>query len=300
MRVFGLASVVSVAFAAACVGNPATAAPLVMMFERTTDVSSNELAFRHYADNDSMVANTTSQPDAFSPINIASTFDSTGLTWDGTQFITMFERNTDVSSNELAFRFYADIDSMVANTTSRPDAFSAINIASTFNTSGLAWDGTQFIMMFERTTDVSTNELAFRFYADVDSMIANTTSRPDAFSTINVASTFDSRGLTWDGSQFIMMFERNTDVSNNEIAFRYYNNIDSMIANTTSRPDAFSTINVASTFNSSGLTAYGYDTGEHSAIPLPAPVAALGTAIVMLGGLRARARARRQGATCAA
>jgi hypothetical protein len=42
-----------------------------------------------------------------------------------------------VATNELAFRTYATLADLVANQPSAPDQFSAINIASTFDTSGL-------------------------------------------------------------------------------------------------------------------------------------------------------------------
>ena len=121
---------------------PATAASFTIMFERNTDVSANELAFRTYATFGDMVTNQPSGADQFSPINIAAGFDTAGLTWDGTQFIVMFERNTDVATNELAFRTYATFGDMVANQPSGADQFSPINIAAGFDTSGLmaVWD----------------------------------------------------------------------------------------------------------------------------------------------------------------
>ena len=63
---------------------PATAASFTIMFERNTDVSANELAFRTYATFGDMVANQPSGADQFSPINIAAGFDTSGLmaVWD--------------------------------------------------------------------------------------------------------------------------------------------------------------------------------------------------------------------------
>ncbi len=58
---------------------PAAAATYTIMFERNTDVSTSELAFRTYASFADLVANIPSGPDQFSPINIAANFDTSGL-----------------------------------------------------------------------------------------------------------------------------------------------------------------------------------------------------------------------------
>jgi hypothetical protein len=178
---------------------PVTATFITMFEQNTEDVATNELVFRTYATFDDMADNLPSAPDRISPINIASSFDTSGLTWDGTQFIVMFEQNTeDVATNELVFRTYATFDDMADNLPSAPDRISPINIASSFDTSGLAWDGTQFIVMFEQNTeDVATNELVFRTYATFDDMADNLPSAPDRVSPINIASSFDTSGLAW-------------------------------------------------------------------------------------------------------
>jgi hypothetical protein len=124
--------------AAASAASPVAAAPLVTMFERDDDVAENELVFRFYDDLDALRTNTPSQPDAVSPIDIAPNFSTTGLTWDGSQFIVMFERDDDVAINELLFRFHDDLDALRTNTLSQPDAASPIDIASSFSTTGLA------------------------------------------------------------------------------------------------------------------------------------------------------------------
>lgn len=120
----------------------AEAAPVRVMFERDADVADNELVFRSYASFDDMADNLPSGPDRVSPINISGVFSTTGLTWDGQQYVVMFERDADVADNELVFRTYADFDDLVHNLPSGPDRVSPINISGVFSTTGLAFEWT--------------------------------------------------------------------------------------------------------------------------------------------------------------
>jgi hypothetical protein len=270
---------------------PVTATFITMFEQNTEDVATNELVFRTYATFDDMADNLPSAPDRISPINIASSFDTSGLTWDGTQFIVMFEQNTeDVATNELVFRTYATFDDMADNLPSAPDRISPINIASSFDTSGLTWDGTQFIVMFEQNTeDAATNELVFRTYATFDDMADNLPSAPDRVSPINIASSFDTSGLAWDGTQFIVMFEQNTeDVATNELVFRTYATFDDMADNLPSAPDRVSPINIASSFDTSGLAWVPGDGGGVGTAPEPATFALLGLGLAGLAVSRGR------------
>jgi hypothetical protein len=270
---------------------PVTATFITMFEQNTEDVATNELVFRTYATFDDMADNLPSAPDRISPINIASSFDTSGLTWDGTQFIVMFEQNTeDVATNELVFRTYATFDDMADNLPSAPDRISPINIASSFDTSGLTWDGTQFIVMFEQNTeDAATNELVFRTYATFDDMADNLPSAPDRISPINIASSFDTSGLAWDGTQFIVMFEQNTeDVATNELVFRTYATFDDMADNLPSAPDRVSPINIASSFDTSGLAWVPGDGGGVGTAPEPATFALLGLGLAGLAVSRGR------------
>ena len=119
------------------VGGPASATPFQAMFERDADSADLELAFRSYADLDGLLNDAPSQSDVFSPINIAPAYSTTGITWDGTQFIVMFERDADSVDLELAFRFYADLDGLLSDAPSQSDVFSPINIAPAYSTTGL-------------------------------------------------------------------------------------------------------------------------------------------------------------------
>ncbi|MCP5438448.1 MAG: hypothetical protein H6960_09835 [Chromatiaceae bacterium] len=245
----------------------AFAQPFGLMFERDNDVASNELGFNTYATYaDILTANATSS--TFSNINVNAPFSTTGITWDGSQFIVMFERDNDVTSNELGFNTYATYaDILTANATS--STFSNINVNAPFSTTGITWDGSQFIVMFERDNDVTSNELGFNTYATyADILTANATS--STFSNINVNAPFSTTGITWDGSQFIVMFERDNDVTSNELGFNTYATYaDILTANATS--STFSNINVNAPFSTTGIYFVGDDQGDQQ-VPGPTPI----------------------------
>jgi hypothetical protein len=206
-------------------------------------------------------------------------------------YSVMFERTTDaVGGAELAFRTYASFADVLANIPSGADTFSPINIAGIFNTTGLTWDGSQYVQMFERTTDAAGGaELAFRTYATFADVLANIPSGPDTFSPINIAGIFDTTGLTWDGSQYIQMFERTTDAAGGaELAFRTYATFADMLANITSGPDTFSPINIAGIFNTTGLASEWQPNGGGNAIPEPGALALLGLGLLALTASRRR------------
>lgn len=101
----------------------AEAAPVRVMFERDADVADNELVFRSYASFDDMADNLPSGPDRVSPINISGVFSTRGLTWDGQQFVVMFERDADVADNELVFR--SKVKTLIEDRVSRAGGMTA-------------------------------------------------------------------------------------------------------------------------------------------------------------------------------
>jgi len=115
----------------------AIAEPFGIMFESDqNEIGGSELAFNSYASlADILGANATSS--VFSDINVNAPFSTTGITWDGSQFIVMFESDqNEIGGSELAFNTYASLaDILDASATS--SMFSDINVNAPFTTSGL-------------------------------------------------------------------------------------------------------------------------------------------------------------------
>ena len=257
------------------------------MFEHDADTTGgSELAFNTYPSLADVLADTngTSQ---FSTINVNPVFSTTGITRDGSQFIVMFEHDADTTGgSELAFNTYPSLADVLAdtNTTSQ---FSTINVNPVFSTTGITWDGSQFIVMFEHDADTTGgSELAFNTYPSLADVLAgtNTTSQ---FSTINVNPVFSTTGITWDGSQFIVMFEHDADTTGgSELAFNTYPSLADLLAgtNTTSQ---FSTINVNPVFSTTGLwTVQNVSPTGETPLPAALPLFASGLGAMGLLGWR--------------
>jgi hypothetical protein len=193
----------------------------------------------------------------------------------------MFETtDDDEAGDELAFVSYPEFDSMIDGV-GGTSQFSQINVNPFFNTTGLTFDGSNFIVMFETIDDEEAgDELAFVSYPSFESMIAGV-GGISIFSQINVNPFFDTTGLTWDGSNYIIMFETiDDDEAGDELAFVSYPSFESMIAGL-GGTSQFSQINVNPFFNSTGLMAVvDFDGGgEPPPVPLPPALA------LMLAGL---------------
>ena len=121
-----LRTLVVLGMAAGLSTGPAAAASYTVMFERNTDVSANELAFRTYATFGDMAANLPSGGDQFSPINIGAGFDTSGLTGTITAATVRYFLPEDTFfswTGSETFRVY--------DVTTSASALSAFNIGAT-------------------------------------------------------------------------------------------------------------------------------------------------------------------------
>jgi hypothetical protein len=275
---------------------PAGAVPFTLMFERDDDVVDDaELIFRSHTSFDDLVGN-ADPSDAISPIDIASNFSTTGLTFDGLRHIVMFERDDDVVDDaELIFRVYDSFDDMLGNV-DPTDFISPIDIASNFSTTGLTFDGLRYILMFERDDDVVDDaELIFRVYDSFDDMLGNVV-LSDFISPIDIASNFSTTGLTWDGSRYVLSFERDDDVVDDaELIFRSHTSFENLVGNA-DFSDAISAIDIASNFSTTGLMAHvDFNAGPPppAPVPLPPALALMAAALAGLAGFGGGVRRRR-------
>ncbi len=143
-------------------------------------------------------------------------------------------------------------------------------------------------LMFERDANSgSGTELAFNSYASYADVLAGT-AVASQFSLIDVAGSFSTTGITRDGSDFLLMFERDTNSgSGTELAFNRYSSYADLLAGT-AVASQFSLIDVAGSFSTTGLLIEPGDPGPMAPVPLP------GAALLMLGGLGALAAAARR------
>ena len=257
----------------------ANAGPFGIMFESDQDkIGGSELAFNTYASL-ADILDSTATLSTFSDINVSAPFSTTGITWDGSQFIVMFESDQDkIGGSELAFNTYASLADIL-DATATLSTFSDINVSAPFSTTGITWDGSQFIVMFESDQDkIGGSELAFNTYASLADIL-DATATLSTFSDINVSAPFSTTGITWDGSQFIVMFESDQDkIGGSELAFNTYASLADIL-DATATLSTFSDINVSAPYTSSGL----YFVPPQGQLPVPEPPTLTLIAPLLLG-----------------
>jgi len=143
-----------------------------------------------------------------------------------------------------------------------------------------------FIVMFESdANEIGGSELAFNTYATFNDILdANATS--STFSDINVNAPFSTTGITWDGSQFDVMFESvANEIGGSELAFNTYATLNDILdANAMS--STFSDINVNAPFSTTGI----YTVPSAASVPEPSTLAIF---CLGLAGLSFATRGRR-------
>jgi hypothetical protein len=94
----------------------------------------------------------------------------------------------------LAFSTYPTMADLLAGTNGLSQ-FSAIDVNAAFSTTGITWDGSQFLVMFESDADrPGGSELAFSTYPTMADLLAGTNGLSQ-FSAIDVNAAFSTTGL---------------------------------------------------------------------------------------------------------
>ena len=128
-----------------------------------------------------------------------------------------------------------------------------------------------FGIMFESDqNEIGGFELAFNTYASLADIL-DATATSSTFSDINVNAPFSTTGITWDGSQFIVMFESDqNEIGGSELAFNTYASLTDIL-DATATSSTFSDINVNAPFSTTGI--YFVDDGRgDQPVPEPAPI----------------------------
>ena len=278
---------------------PALAGPLRLLFERDVDgPGGTELAINTYPSFADFFAGTnfTSQ---FSAINVNAPYSVGGITWDGTAYQVLFERDIDgPGGTELAINTYPTLADFFAGT-NFTSQFSAINVNSPYSVGGITWDGIAYRVLFERDIDTAGGtELAINSYATLaDFFSGNALS--SQFSSINVNAPYSVGGFAYDANGYHVLFERDEDSAGGiELAINSYATLADFFAGT-NFTSQFSTINVNAPYSVHGFLiepdaegdpGTGNDpgsddpggSGDPNTVPEPDPLALLATATAAL------------------
>ncbi len=241
---------------------PAAALPLRVLFERDVDSAGGiELAINSYPSFADFFAGTnfTSQ---FSNINVNAPYSVGGITWDGTAYRVLFERDADSPGGiELAINSYPTLADFFAGT-NFTSQFSTINVNAPYSVGGITWDGTAYRVLFERDVDSPGGiELAINSYPTLADFFAGT-NFTSQFSVINVNAPYSVGGFAHDADGYHVLFERDVDgPGGTELAINSYPTLADFFAGT-NFTSQFSSINVNSPYSVRGLLIEPEDGGE--------------------------------------
>ena len=279
MRTLGLA-LAATAFCAS-----AASAPVRVLFERDVDsAAGTEVFIGTYASHAAVLSHTLTSLEA-SALDVNAAFSIAGLTFNGSGYHMLFERNVDSGAGtELFVGTYASYADLVSNTLSSLEA-SAIDINPAFSVRGLTFDGAAYHVLFERDVDSGAGtELFVGTYASYADILTSTLAALDA-SAIDINPAFSVAGFDFDGSVYRILFERNADSgAGTELFVGVYGSLADVLASSLSSLDA-SSIDINPAFS-----VRGYATEWRAATPVPAPATGW---LVLAAGLGALAACRR-------
>ncbi|MDH5586833.1 MAG: PEP-CTERM sorting domain-containing protein [Nitrospirota bacterium] len=110
-----------------------------VQLESEADVGSNEvlyIAYNSFTD----LTGSIEAGSFFSPVNISGAYSTTGLAYDGSQYIVQLESEADVGSNEVLYITYNSFTDLTGSIEAG-SFFSPVNISGAYSTTGLAYDG---------------------------------------------------------------------------------------------------------------------------------------------------------------
>ncbi|MHC4955160.1 MAG: PEP-CTERM sorting domain-containing protein [Planctomycetota bacterium] len=188
------------------------------------------------------------------------------------QFVQAFERDADSRLDFRTFNTLSDLTSGSGAFQGTLDLYS-----SAWSLGGLAHDGTQFVQVFERDAD---SRLDFRTFAT----LADLTSGNGTFlGTLDLySSAWSLGGLAHDGTQFVQVFERDSD---SRLDFRTFATLADLISGSGT---FLGTLDLYSSAWSLGGLAYEKETA--GPIPEPSILVLLGLGALVLSRRRRRSR----------
>ncbi len=186
---------------------------------------------------------------------LVSVFVLCGLssTTHATSVHVMLETNAD-TANDLSTWTYGSIDDIISNTIGGLDV-SDISVSPAYSTTGITHDSEGYRIMFEKDADNGGFlELGFLSYENYDDLVDDKNSKL-AFTGVGVSSGYSTTGITFDGGEYHVMYERDTDILNgfHELAIGSFGSFDDIITNTFSN-FAYTSINVITGYSTTGIT----------------------------------------------
>jgi|GEM_PF-3484401 len=271
------------------------ATSILVQFESEVDLPSGsnmEVLYHTYDTFTDLVSfNLTSS--TFSPVDLIGTYSTTGLAFDGSQYIVQFESEVDLPSGsnmEVLYHTYDTFADLVSFNLAS-STFSPVDIIGTYSTTGIAFDGSQYIVQFESEVDLpsgSNMEVLYHTY-DTFADLVSFTLASSTFSPVDLIGTYSTTGLAFDGSQYIVQFESEVDLpsgSNMEVLYHTYDTFADLVSFNLAS-STFSPVDIIGTYSTTGLA---FDGNTAGAIPEPSTLALMALGLAGLGYRRHRSK----------
>jgi len=207
-----------------------------------------------------------------------------------TTFDLLAESDTDaVTGSEVFLASYDSLADLLGGTTAS-GSFTQIGIGSGFGIGGLAYDGSQFHLLLESDTDAVVGSEVFLASYDSLADLLGGTAASGSFTQVGIGSDFSVGGLAYDGSQFHLLLESDTDaVTGSEVFLASYDSLADLLSGTTAS-GSFTQVGIGSGFGIGGLAAVD-DAGGNIVRAVPEPLtAALGLMGLGVLGMATRRR----------
>jgi len=229
----------------------------IQVFERNTNA---DLSFFTYDNLPDMVTGWGAANGHDSANGVWSTaWSLAGVSYDGTQYIQAFEKDANA---DLSIFTYATYEDMVTGWSAASGHHTAIGVWDPdWSMVGVAFDGSQYIQVFERNTNA---DLSFFTYDSFGDMVTGWSARSGHYAANGVWSTsWSMAGVGFDGSQYVQVFESN---ANADLSFFTYNTLADMVTGWSAASGHDTSIGVWS--NDWSMTGVAFD-------PIPEPSTAI-------------------------
>lgn len=189
----------------------------------------------------------------FSLLDIPPAFSTGGMTYDGSQFHVLLESDSDSSGGSEVFLASYDSFQDFLDGNASSGSFSQLNISSTFSVHGFTFDGLQYHVLLETDADAAGgSELFLISYDSLQDLLADNASS-GIFCTFSITSTFSTGGFDFDGSQYHLLLESDSDSGGgSEVHLSSYDSLQDLIDGIPSM-GSFSQLDIDTTYSIGGF-----------------------------------------------
>ena len=251
-----------------------------------------EIQYNTYPTFTDLINGTNGSGAILSQLGEPATYSTTGLAYDGTQYIVQKESDADSAAPfEIQYNTYPTFTDLINGTNGSGAILSQLGEPATYSTTGLAYDGTQYIVQKESDADSAAPfEIQYNTYPTFTDLINGTNGSGAILSQLGEPATYSTTGLAYDGTQYIVQKESDADsAAPFEIQYNTYPTFTDLINGTNGSGAILSQLGEPATYSTTGLAydgSKGGNGGNGAPIPEPSTVLLFGTGLAGLAAWR--------------